>query len=336
MKVERTNILLTIAIPTYNRKKLLKRALESIIPQMNSKIEILVSDNASDDGTDDMISAFFPMVRYIKNEINMGWDYNFLQCYREARGKYVILFGSDDRMTVGSIDYLTDFLEKNDCDLVFMNYRAYDITRKEEYIKNSERIKNYKSKQDIITTNRNLFMKYAKSDITFMSATVVKRLLVSGVKDPERFFGTDFIHTCIMFEAVRGKQIIFGVIMQILLEANVTVGDSEMSKTPEKTFTVFGKHMYYILCDHAVECGFQKKQMKYIYLQYLRKYPFWKQIVSFRCHNNEEALKCFWNDGYDVVKHYPVEWIKTMIAALSPLCIVNKFYGFYKTMKKNK
>ena len=106
MEIGETEYLLTIAIPTYNRKELLKRALNSIIPQLNSKIEILVSDNASEDGTDELIAESFPMVRYIKNKINMGWDYNFLQCYREAKGKYVIILGSDDRISAGCIEYL--------------------------------------------------------------------------------------------------------------------------------------------------------------------------------------------------------------------------------------
>ena len=74
-----TDILLTIAIPTYNRKNLLKRALESIISQLNSRIEVLVSDNASDDGTDEMMAEYFPMIRYIKNETNRKVCYSARQ-----------------------------------------------------------------------------------------------------------------------------------------------------------------------------------------------------------------------------------------------------------------
>ena len=74
MENEKTDLLLTIAIPTYNRKNLLKRALESVVSQLNPKIEILVSDNASDDGTDEMIAESFPMVRYIKNETDFLVD----------------------------------------------------------------------------------------------------------------------------------------------------------------------------------------------------------------------------------------------------------------------
>ena len=45
------DFLLTIAIPTYNRANYLKRALQSIAEQYDSRLEILVSNNASEDTT---------------------------------------------------------------------------------------------------------------------------------------------------------------------------------------------------------------------------------------------------------------------------------------------
>lgn len=336
MERKEPDFLLTIAIPTYNRKRLLRRALESVIPQLSPKIEVLVSDNASDDGTDEMIAEDFPMVRYIKNGSNKGWDYNFLQCYREARGKYVILLGSDDRFAADSLNYLTDFLEKNDCDLIFMNYRFYDVTKKEVYFKDGEWIKNFKDKQDIVTSDRSQFMKYADHAITFISASVVKKSLLLGVREPEHFIGTNFMHTYIMLEAVKGKQALFGVVMKPLAEQNVTNGDAELSKTPDKYFTVWGKDMYSVLCEHAVECGFQRSQMKRVYLHRLQDAPFWKHILSLKRQNkqNNIVMENFWKDGYPVVKRFPSEWIKVMLVVVTPRCIINMLYKAHKVLKK--
>ena len=124
--------------------------------------------------------------------------------------------------------------------------------------------------------------------------------------------------------------------MQPLVEANVTIDDSEILKTPEKIFTVFGKYMYYTLCNLAVECGFKEKKMKKAYLQYLCNCPFWKVVISYRRHKNAEAMKTFWKDGYPVVKHFPTEWIKVMVVALMPQCIIDMTYKVYKTLKKSK
>ncbi len=334
METTKSEYLLTIAIPTYNRKKLLKRALDSIVSQLNSKVEILVSDNASDDGTDELITESFPMVRYIKNKMNMGVDYNFLQCYREAKGKYVILFGSDDRLADGGLDYLSDFLEKNNCDLISMNLRFFDVTRKEVYLKDSEFIKDYKTKQDIVTKDRNLFLKYGQ--LTYISALVVKRLPLLEVKDPERFIGTNFIHTCIMLESVKDKQPLFGIIMQPFIEANATAGQSEVSKTPERQFEVFGKCFYHVICVQAVECGFSKRQMRKYYLRYLHNYPFWRLFLSCKRCENVKVIENFWQDGYPVVKHFPFEWIKVMLVAITPRWVINVIYKVYTAFKKDK
>lgn len=334
METTKSQYLLTIAIPTYNRKNLLKRALESIVPQLNSKIEVLVSDNASDDGTDEMMVTYFPTIRYIKNEKNMGVDYNFLQCYREAKGKYVILFGSDDRMSKGAVNYLSDFLEKNDCDLTFLNYRFFDVTKNEVYLNDSEAIKNYTTKHDIVTKDRNLFLKYA--GITYMSALVAKRLQILEVKDPEHFIGTNFIHTYLMLETAKNRQPLFGVIMQPFIEANATAGQSEVSKMPERQFEVFGKCFYHVICVQAVECGFSKKQMRKYYLRYLHHNPFWKSLLLYRRRGNVKAVANFWQYGYPVVKHFPSEWIRVMFVAITPRWVINVVYKIYKALKKDE
>lgn len=324
MSNENSNFLLTIAIPTYNRKRLLKRALESIVPQLNSNVEILVSDNASDDGTDKMMKSDFPNIRYIRNETNMGSDYNFLQCYREANGEYVMLLGSDDRFSIGALAYLTGFLVESNCDIVLMNYKQFDTEKEEVYIKNSEHIKNYKTKQDIVTEDRELFMKYADHSIGFMSATVIKKVLLSQVKEKDKFIGTYFIHTCLMLEAVKGKHVQFGIVMKPLIEQNVTDGDDEMSRSPEKFFEVWGKAMYWVYCEHAVACGFSKRQMKKIYIGVQRNN--WAvMIIRLKSEDNECLKQQFWKYGYPVLKKCPLFWLKTMPYYLVPE-FVAKFY----------
>ena len=336
MHTDSYDYLLTIAIPTYNRKNLLKRALDSIIPQLNSNVEVLVSDNASNDGTDKMMTSCYPMVRYLKNEVNKGSDYNFLQCYKEARGKYVILLGSDDRLASGALNYLTDFLIKNNCDLTFVNFRFYDVTKKEIYIKNGEWIKNYDKKDDVITTDGSVFMKYANHSITFMSASIIKRSLLASVREPERFFGTYFLHTCLMFEALKSIHPKFGVVMQPFIEANATKGDSEMSKAPERAISVFSRYMYSVLCVHAVECGFPNQLMRKVYLQYLHDCPAWKLILSLKYQNNMKAIQIFWKDVYPIVKTYPLERIKVLLAAKIPRCVISLIYSIYYAIKKYK
>lgn len=65
--------LVTIAIPTYNRADLyLKQAIQCSLNQTYSNIEIIVSDNCSDDDTEAVVKSFiYTHIRYFKHEKNI-------------------------------------------------------------------------------------------------------------------------------------------------------------------------------------------------------------------------------------------------------------------------
>lgn len=98
-------ILLSILIPTYNRSDYLMKNLNTLIkqiePQMIDSIEILVSDNGSVDDTLKQLNAIEKNnlnFRFWSNEKNLGPDANFLKLIREAKGKFLWLFGDDEFM----------------------------------------------------------------------------------------------------------------------------------------------------------------------------------------------------------------------------------------------
>ena len=65
--------LVSILIPTFNRAMLLKRAVESVLKQDYPNIEIIISDNASEDNTTDIVNSFSSeKIKYIKREKNIG------------------------------------------------------------------------------------------------------------------------------------------------------------------------------------------------------------------------------------------------------------------------
>jgi glycosyltransferase involved in cell wall biosynthesis len=126
--------LLTIAIPTYNRRKYLEELLICLEPQLAGQhdVELLVSDNASTDDTQEMVEGFRQrglQIRYIRNEENIGADGNFLQCFRLATGKYLWIFGDDDLLTPKAIGQILFLLrqgeETADFDLVYLSSTSF-------------------------------------------------------------------------------------------------------------------------------------------------------------------------------------------------------------------
>ena len=89
---------MTIAIPTYNRaESFLLEALRSAVGQSYSALEILVADNASSDGTAELVRRFNSApIRYLRHDVNIGSTANYNFCLEQARGDYFLLLHDDD------------------------------------------------------------------------------------------------------------------------------------------------------------------------------------------------------------------------------------------------
>lgn len=93
------NKLLTIAIPTYNRREKLKKCLDAVIPQMSERITIIVRDNHST--SYDFYEFIQPYVnKYgviaFQNEYNIGGDANFLKLFEDCKTEWIWILGDDD------------------------------------------------------------------------------------------------------------------------------------------------------------------------------------------------------------------------------------------------
>lgn len=98
---------LSICIPTWNRDIFLNDLLNSIFCQtFTGTLEVVISDNASTDGTMSVVKSFqgggIP-IRYNVSEVNVGPDKNFLKAAALASGTYVWMIGSDDQIEDGGI-----------------------------------------------------------------------------------------------------------------------------------------------------------------------------------------------------------------------------------------
>lgn len=91
--------LVTIAIPTFNRASWLRDCILSALSQTYQNTEILVSDNASTDDTEEVLRRFTDRrLRVVKQKSNIGRLPNWNACLAEARGEYVVFVSDDDRI----------------------------------------------------------------------------------------------------------------------------------------------------------------------------------------------------------------------------------------------
>ena len=91
--------LVSIGLPVYNGERFLAQALDSLLGQTLQDFELIISDNASTDGTADICldyAARDARIRYIRQPSNIGAPRNWNFVALEARGRYFKWASADD------------------------------------------------------------------------------------------------------------------------------------------------------------------------------------------------------------------------------------------------
>jgi glycosyltransferase involved in cell wall biosynthesis len=98
--------MVTIAVPTYNRAAKLRHAIESVIAQDHAPLELVISDNASTDGTQavcEEYAARHAWIRYVRQPTNVGPTRNFESVRELARGEFILFLADDDWLDPGYV-----------------------------------------------------------------------------------------------------------------------------------------------------------------------------------------------------------------------------------------
>jgi glycosyltransferase involved in cell wall biosynthesis len=106
----------SLGIPVYNGERYLEEALESLLAQSFEDFEIVISDNASTDATEEICRTFArndDRISYFRSERNRGVLHNFNEVFRRSQGEYFKWAASDD---VCGRDYLLYAVQKLDED----------------------------------------------------------------------------------------------------------------------------------------------------------------------------------------------------------------------------
>lgn len=103
----------SVLIPTYNRASLLKQAIDSVLTQTFGDFEVIISDNASTDGTQALVKSYSDRrIVYLRNSRNIGWHGNMNRCLMSARGSYLTFLPDDDLMMPENLERKVDILRR--------------------------------------------------------------------------------------------------------------------------------------------------------------------------------------------------------------------------------
>ena len=114
--------LVSVIVPVYNTRKYLNKCLDSILGQTYRYIEVIIVNDGSCFGEEEIIIAYEKKdsrVRYLKNKKNLGLYKTRINGVKIARGKYIAFVDSDDYISVDFIRNLYYAAQKNDADITF-------------------------------------------------------------------------------------------------------------------------------------------------------------------------------------------------------------------------
>ncbi|MBN2018761.1 MAG: glycosyltransferase [Sedimentisphaerales bacterium] len=116
----------SICVPTYNRKKYLRETLASVFAQTCKDYEVIIVDDGSTDGTDEMIKNSGYKTRYYWHK-NQGEAAACNKLIELARGKYISFIHSDDILVSDAVERMLNAMESHGGNVVvYGNYFRID------------------------------------------------------------------------------------------------------------------------------------------------------------------------------------------------------------------
>ena len=109
------NDLVSVTIVTYNSGRFIKRCLESVLAQKYPHKEVIIVDNASTDGTTDILEQFESRCQIVYNDENVGFASAQNQAIQISTGDWVLTLNPDVLLLGGFIRALVEagLLDKN-------------------------------------------------------------------------------------------------------------------------------------------------------------------------------------------------------------------------------
>lgn len=186
------NELISVIIPTYNKEKTIKNAIESVLKQTYSLLEILVIDDGSIDDTHNIVNSINDerITYYYKNNGGLSDARNF--GIEKSKGKYLLFLDADDYLDSKCIEILYKNIIQYDSKVIQMKY-----IRTKEY-KYANNFNNYNVKH----IKNDILVRYLQSNNYSVCTKLYHKSCFEEIKFPYGRKYEDFYTNFLIFKSI--------------------------------------------------------------------------------------------------------------------------------------
>jgi len=120
----------SVIIPAFNAQATIERAVMTVVNQTHPPLEVIVVDDASTDGTRDVVRRLAkaePRIKLLENATNRGPSGSRNRGFQAAQGEWVAIQDADDAWVETRLELMLDAAQRHDADFVADNMLLHDI-----------------------------------------------------------------------------------------------------------------------------------------------------------------------------------------------------------------
>jgi abequosyltransferase len=191
-------ITLSICIATYNRANFIGQTLESILPQLQPGVELLVVDGASPDATPAVMAELLlthPGIRYFREPVNSGVDADYDKAVGYARGDYCWLMTDDDILKPGAVARVMQNLPGRE--LIVANGQVMTADLSRVIVDSLLRVT---ADTEFSIDDPDSLLAQTAGALSFIGSVIVKRSFWLS-RDRRSYDGSLFVHVGVIFQS---------------------------------------------------------------------------------------------------------------------------------------
>lgn len=163
--------LVSVVIPTYNRGRVIGRAIESVLQQTFSDFELIIVDDGSTDNSCEIVGLYDDSrIRLIRNTQNQGANFCRNIGIKESKGKYIAFQDSDDEWTTDKLEVHIRYMQENNLKASFGPYRVLETSQVvpnnfQQYVNNDGLVRETLKRYNIVGTPTLVIEKCIVNDV---------------------------------------------------------------------------------------------------------------------------------------------------------------------------